>query len=105
VLVPCGGGGTLAGIALALAEAEIVTVERSGWDDMARSIELAAVPVADGAPPTACDALQTTLVSRSPWSSSAAGARGLAVTEEEVERAMAFAARPSAPGGGTRREP
>ena len=38
VLVPCGGGGLSGGIALALPEAEIVTVEPAGWDDMARSI-------------------------------------------------------------------
>src|SRR3954462_8889382 len=39
LLVPCGGGGLSAGIALALPDAEIVTVEPEGWDDMARSLE------------------------------------------------------------------
>jgi threonine dehydratase len=62
---------------------------------MARSIEAGEpVPVKEPAPPTRCDALQTRLVS--PLTLGAlreAGARGLAVTEEEIERAMAFAAR------------
>jgi threonine dehydratase len=95
VLVPCGGGGLSGGIALALPEAEIVTVEPAGWDDMARSIEAGRpVPVEEPAPPTRCDALQTKLVS--PLTLNAlrsSGARGVAVTEEEIEAAMAFAAR------------
>jgi len=95
VLVPCGGGGLSAGIALALPDAEIVTVEPEGWDDMARSIEAGrALPVPDDAPATRCDALQTKLVS--PLTLNAlrsAGARGIWVTEADIERAMAFAAR------------
>ncbi|MEA3062096.1 MAG: threonine dehydratase [Sphingomonadales bacterium] len=95
ILVPCGGGGLSAGIALALPGAEIVTVEPAGWDDMARSIAAGEpVPVEEPAPPTRCDALQTKLVS--PLTLGvlrAAGARGLSVTEDEIERAMAFAAR------------
>lgn len=95
VLVPCGGGGLSAGIALALPESEIVTVEPEGWDDMARSLEAGApVPVAADAPPTRCDALQTKLVS--PLTLGAlldAGARGMAVGEAEVEAAVVFAAR------------
>jgi threonine dehydratase len=95
IVIPCGGGGLSAGIALALPEAESVIVEPEGWDDMARSIEAGEpVPVAQGAPPTRCDALQTRLVS--PLTLAAlrnAGARGVSVSEDEVERAMAFAAR------------
>ena len=95
VLVPCGGGGLSAGIALALPEAEIVTVEPEGWDDMARSIEAGRpLPVPENAPPTRCDALQTKLVS--PLTLGAlrdSGARGLSVSESEIEAAMAFAAR------------
>ena len=95
VLVPCGGGGLSAGIALALPEAEIVAVEPEGWDDMARSLASGLpVPVEEPAPPTLCDALQTKLVS--PLTLGAlreAGARGLWVTEPEIEAAMAFAAR------------
>jgi threonine dehydratase len=95
VLVPCGGGGLSAGIALALAEAEIVTVEPVGWDDMARSIEAGwPVPVKEPAPPTRCDALQTKLVSPlTVGALKASGARGISVAEDEIERAIAFAAR------------
>ena len=95
VLVCCGGGGLSAGIALALPQAEIVTVEPQGWDDMARSIEAGRpVPVPNDAPTTRCDALQTKLVS--PLTLGALcdqGARGVWVTEEEVAAAMAWAAR------------
>jgi threonine dehydratase len=95
VLVPCGGGGLSAGIALALPGSHVVTVEPEGWDDMARSIEAGEpVPVAEPAPPTRCDALQTRLVS--PLTLAAlrdSGASGLSVTEAEIEAAMAFAAR------------
>jgi threonine dehydratase len=95
ILVPCGGGGLSAGIALALSEAELVTVEPEGWDDMARSLEAGEpVPVEEPAPPTRCDALQTRLVSPLTLAAlKAQGARGVSVTEDEIERAMAFAAR------------
>jgi threonine dehydratase len=95
VLVCCGGGGLSAGIALALPEAEIVTVEPVGWDDMARSLEESRIlPVANGAPPTRCDALQTKLVSPLTFDAlRASGARGVSVTEAETVAAMAFAAR------------
>jgi threonine dehydratase len=96
VLVPCGGGGLSAGIALALPGSTIVPVEPAGWDDMARSLaggEI--VGVAEDAPPTRLDALQTPLVS--PYTFGVLrdrGARGLSVTDEEAFAAMrlAFAA-------------
>jgi threonine dehydratase len=95
VLVPCGGGGLSAGIALALPAARIVTVEPEGWDDMARSLlEGVPVPVREPAPPTRCDALQTRLVS--PLTLDALRSRtaqGVWVGEPEIEAAMAFAAR------------
>ena len=93
VIVPCGGGGLASGIALALPEAEMVVVEPDGWDDMARSLEAGEiVPVAPGAPPTLCDALQTLRVSPLTFEIlRVCGAHGLGVSEAEVERAMAFA--------------
>jgi threonine dehydratase len=95
VIVPCGGGGLAAGIALALPESEIVAVEPEGWDDMGRSIVAGEpVPVPSDAPPTRCDALQTRLVS--PLTLGALrerGARGVAVSEDEIAAAMAYAAR------------
>jgi threonine dehydratase len=94
LLVPCGGGGLSAGIALALPGAEIVTVEPEGWDDMARSLQSGIpVPVAEPAPPTRCDALQTKLVSPLTLGALlAAKARGIAVSEAEIEAAIAAAA-------------
>jgi threonine dehydratase len=93
LLVPCGGGGLSAGIALALPETQIVVVEPEGWDDMARSLAAGHIlPVEEPAPPTRCDALQTKLVSPLTFAAlQEAGARGLAVSEAEVEAAMAFA--------------
>jgi threonine dehydratase len=95
VIVPCGGGGLSGGIALALPESQVIAVEPEGWDDMANSLVLGhIVPVAEPAPPTRCDALQTKLVSPLTFAAlSEAGARGLAVSEEEVEAAMIFAFR------------
>jgi len=95
VLVCCGGGGLSAGIALALPESRIVTVEPEGWDDMARSLLAGTpVPVPDDAPPTRCDALQTRLVSPLTLAPLIAHhARGIAVSESEIEHAIAFAAR------------
>jgi threonine dehydratase len=95
VLVPCGGGGLAGGSALALPQAQIVTVEPEGWDDMARSIGAGEpVPVGPNPPSTRCDALQTKLVSSLTLGAlRGAGAYGVSVTEEEIEAAMAFAAR------------
>jgi len=95
VIVPCGGGGLSGGIALALPGSRIVAVEPAGWDDMARSLAGGAiVPVAEPAPPTRCDALQTKRVSALTFGALRdAGARGLAVDEAEVEAAMRFAFR------------
>lgn len=95
VIIPCGGGGLSSGIALALPESEIVIVEPAGWDDMARSLAGGAiVPVIEPAPPTRCDALQTKLVSPLTFGALRdAGARGLAVSEEEVAEAIRFAFR------------
>ena len=93
VVVPCGGGGLSAGIALALPGSLVVPVEPAGWDDMARSLEQGAIVGVDpAAPATRCDALQTPLVSPLTYGVLAArGARGLAVTEAEVEHAMRVA--------------
>jgi threonine dehydratase len=95
LVVPCGGGGLSGGIALALPESQIVVVEPEGWDDMTRSLALRRiVPVEEPAPPSSCDALQTKLVSPLTFGAlQDARARGLSVSEEEVEAAMRFAFR------------
>lgn len=95
LIVPCGGGGLASGIALALPGTRILIVEPEGWDDMARSLAQGEiVSVAEPAPPTLCDALQTKRVSPLTWGAlSDAGAIGVAVSEQQVREAMAFAFR------------
>jgi threonine dehydratase len=93
VVTCCGGGGLAAGLALACDEAEIVTVEPEGWDDMARSLAAGRIePVGPNPPPTSCDALQTPLVSPLTFGVlQARGTKGVAVSEEEVREAVRFA--------------
>jgi threonine dehydratase len=94
VVVPCGGGGLAAGIALALKDAAITVVEPEGWDDMRRSLEASWIlPVGDSPPPTACDALQTKQVSPLTFDVlSRCDARGVAVSEAETAAAQRWAA-------------
>ncbi|SDA28623.1 threonine dehydratase [Sphingomonas sp. NFR15] len=93
-LVPCGGGGLAAGITLALPDAKITVVEPEGWDDMRRSLEAGWIePVGEGAPPTACDALQTLRVSPLTFDVlSRRGVEGVAVSEAEIRTAQRWAA-------------
>ncbi len=93
IVTPCGGGGLAAGLALALPNAQIVTSEPDGWDDMKRSLEGGAiVPVEPNPPPTACDALQTLLVSPLTFDVlRSRGATGVSVSEGEIATAMRFA--------------
>ena len=93
VIVPCGGGGLSAGIALALPGSIVVPVEPAGWDDMAKSLEGGAiVAVPDDAPPTRLDALQTPVVSPLTFGVlQERGTRGLSITDAEAEEAMRFA--------------
>ncbi|MEM1131729.1 MAG: pyridoxal-phosphate dependent enzyme [Pseudomonadota bacterium] len=89
----CGGGGLAAGSALANLEAEVIVVEPEGWDDMRHSLERGEiVPVSDNPPPTRCDALQTMRVSPLTFEVlHQRGAKGITVTEAEVEHAMRVA--------------
>ncbi|QNM83974.1 threonine/serine dehydratase [Sphingomonas sabuli] len=93
IVVPCGGGGLSAGIALACPDAAIAIVEPDGWDDMRRSLKQGEiVPVEDDAPPTLCDALQTPRVSPITFGILRdRGARALTVSDAEVETAIRFA--------------
>lgn len=94
VVVPCGGGGLAAGIALGLPEARVTVVEPEGWDDMRRSLEAGWIePVGPDAPPTACDSLQTTRVSPLTFDVlSRRGVEGVAVGEGETAAAQRWAA-------------
>lgn len=93
IVIPCGGGGLSSGIALACPDSEIAVVEPEGWDDMRRSLEVGEiVPVAENAPPTLCDALQTPRVSPITFGIlQSRGAQALSVSDSEVEDAVRFA--------------
>ena len=92
VVVPTGGGGLAAGIALACEEAQIVCVEPEGWDDMGRSLEGGAiVPVEPDAPDTICDSLLAPLVSPITFGIlQARSAKAVTVSDDEVREAVRF---------------
>ena len=94
VVVPCGGGGLAAGIALALPDAAITVVEPEGWDDMRLSLEASWIePVGANPPPTACDSLMTRQVSPLTFDVlSRRDATGVAVSEAETTAAQRWAA-------------
>ncbi len=94
VVIPCGGGGLSAGIALALKDSAITVVEPEGWDDMRRSLEASWIEsVGPNPPPTACDSLQTLRVSPLTFDVlSRRDATGVAVSEPEIAAAQRWAA-------------
>jgi threonine dehydratase len=94
VVIPCGGGGLSAGIALALKDSAITVVEPEGWDDMRRSLEASWIePVGPNPPPTACDSLQTLRVSPLTFDVlSRRDATGVAVSEPAIAAAQRWAA-------------
>ncbi|MDQ2879248.1 MAG: pyridoxal-phosphate dependent enzyme [Pseudomonadota bacterium] len=93
-VIPCGGGGLAAGIALALPDPAITVVEPEGWDDMRRSLEASWIEeVGPNPPPTACDALQTMRVSPLTFDVlSRRDATGVAVSEAQIRAAQRWAA-------------
>ncbi|HEV2596389.1 MAG TPA: threonine/serine dehydratase [Sphingomicrobium sp.] len=93
IIIPCGGGGLAAGIALSVPAAQIAIVEPAGWDDMGRSLELGTiVPVLPDAPETFCDALQTPRVSPITFGIlQDAGAQARSVTDAQAADAVRFA--------------
>lgn len=93
VIMPCGGGGLAAGLALALPDAQVIVAEPEGWDDMGASLRLGhIVPVGPNPPPTSCDAIQTLRVADLTFDIlKARGARGVAVSEAETYAAMRHA--------------
>jgi threonine dehydratase len=92
-LVCCGGGGLSAGFAIG-SGLPVVTVEPQGWDDVAQSLAAGHILPVSEPVPTRCDALQTLRMGEITFAILAAhGSRGVAVSEAEVARAMAFAFR------------
>ncbi len=98
VLVPVGGGGLLAGCALACEQAahvpDVFAVEPAGYDDFARSLH-GGVRVGNVASPkTLCDALQAAMPGTVTFAvAHGRVARGVAVDDAAVRRAMGLAFR------------
>ena len=96
VLVCCGGGGLVAGVATAIRDAEpgaqVYSVEPAAFDDTARSLRSGRrETVAEGAR-SICDALQTPSPGELTFPiNQALLAGGLSVTDDEVRTAMRFA--------------
>jgi threonine dehydratase len=98
MLVCTGGGGLVAGCALALADVSPATkvycVEPAGWDDHARSLQTGQREKNDMQGSPLCDALLSPMPGELTFSfNRRLLAGGLVVTDEEVRAAMAFAAR------------
>ncbi len=96
VLVPCSGGGMTAGIALALEAlvpgGRVVTVEPAGFDDHARSFRSGARESNTSRAGSICDALMADRPGEITFAVNAPRVpEGLAVTDDEVRRAMRFA--------------
>lgn len=92
-LICCGGGGLASGFAVG-SNISTITVEPQGYDDVALSLASGHIIPVENPGPTRCDALQTLRMGKLTFATlAAAGARGVAVSEAEVVRAMAFAFR------------
>lgn len=96
VMVPCGGGGLVSGVALAVADrapgTQVFAVEPAGFDDTARSFAAGQRMGAPPAPRSICDALlgpMPGIVTFPILSRTVAGVR--VVDDEAVRRAMAVA--------------
>lgn len=94
-LVCCGGGGLIAGTALALKQVspdvEVRSVEPQGFDDYARSLQAGECLANDRASGSICDALMAPRPGRIGFAmNSERLADGLAVTDDEALAAVAF---------------
>ena len=97
VLVPCSGGGLSSGIALALSGASpgtrLVTVEPENYDGARLSLEAGKRTAASGTRDTVADALTSPGVGVIPFAIlKSCGARGMAVNDDSLQQAVAFAA-------------
>ena len=98
VLVPCSGGGLIAGIATAITahfpDCRVHAVEPSGFDDMARSLISGSRETADPKARSICDALLVPTPGELTFSiNKNLLGKGLAVEDEAVRAAMVFAFR------------
>ena len=94
VLVPASGGGLSTGVALALPKARVIAVEPLGHDDIARSLEAGAIQRNAPGIRSICDGLLTDQMGDIPFAIARERfERVVAVTDEQVLRAMKFAFR------------
>ena len=91
-VVCCGGGGLSSGLSLSLPAAEIVLAEPEGYDDAGHSMRSGKIEHVKDPGETICDALQTFAISPLTFHIlQGRGARGVAVSDAAVARAMRFA--------------
>jgi threonine dehydratase len=94
VLVPASGGGLSTGVALALPKARVIAVEPLGHDDIARSLEAGAIQRNAPGIRSICDGLLTDQMGDIPFAIARERfERVIAVSDEQVLRAMKFAFR------------
>jgi len=98
VLVPCSGGGLVSGVALALSEAapaaKVHSVEPEGFDGMRRSLIAGSRTAAPGGATSLADALMALAPGNIPFAlASTCLAEGLSVNDEDLARAVSYAAR------------
>lgn len=94
VLVPASGGGLSTGVALALPKARVIAVEPLGHDDIARSLEAGAIQRNAPGIRSICDGLLTDQMGDIPFAIARQRfERVVAVSDEQVLRAMKFAFR------------
>jgi threonine dehydratase len=92
-LVCCGGGGLAGGFA-AGSQLPTIVVEPEGYDDVCRSLAAGQILPVENPGPTRCDALQTLRMAEITFATLRHhGASGVAVSEADVARAVAFAFR------------
>lgn len=92
-VVPCGGGGLAAGLALACPDAAVHVVEPEGWDMVGQSLAAGdIVRVGEHPPATICDALQPDATKPINLGVLLGRAEaGVSVSDEEVRTAQRFA--------------
>jgi len=96
VFCPVGGGGLIGGVALAFRylwpKTAIYGVEPEGFDGMGASIAHGEIETAPLGPPSICDGLMARRPGQAPFAAvSAAGVRGLTVSDAKVRAAMKIA--------------
>ena len=97
VFVPCGGGGLVSGVALALSHlspgTRVTSVEPENYDGMRRSLSAGVRSRAPGGSPSLADALLTLMPGEIPFALAASRLEpGLTINDGELSRAVSYAA-------------